>query len=726
MINQFNNYRHTSWLVLVLLVLISTTNASAQRWDSPLDSVEADRIKRRGRLQAEPQVQRRVDEEINEYRLLMLSHEWWGLPTDREQTRLNKARNERYQPYSSPLENSDWRAANGAYYRNQEKLSDKQQLIILGWHPYWEGEAYKAYNFKLLTHLAYYGYEVNPFTGGYRNFRAIYDFQDSELIPTAHLDSCKVLLTVSLRGEDAHDIFFTGGKEVQNNLIDSLRTLITRSGADGVDIDFEAVPYQYKQDFWNFIEELSFAIREDNNEHVVSMSLPVEDKYNIYNLGQLKPWIDFFSINGFNFHIQQTHLQQGPLAPLLVKDAPVRGTVFTYERYTNLADLLLEKSIIQEVTIQEEESYIELLKDSLNQYIQSRYPNLEYETYDMTSILNTIKISSTSDGLPLAEVPTIKRLLGRTRCTAQLKQRKDAATSGKATRFFLFEPEATQLPVKEYALFNKIGNVTSAVDSQMLDIAAVIEEYKYRIGKKHHSSLIMGLPYHGAVWYRDGDHHSEFEGYMPYSEILKLVEDGQASVSYDKATHSLVALKLDTLRGVYQIYFDNSTTLSKKYDYVLDQGLGGVGVWSLGADYSHTELWATLEQSFVTRRVWNDDLNKNTRIRVEKGNKITYTINYLLKHFSSLTFATLFFITIFIGISFCFSVLDWKVRDVLFYSGAFRIFYLVLFTVILLIVASIFHLFENVFVTFFIGALIGLVLTWTASNLVEKKHQKLP
>lgn len=713
--------------LLFIVLIISSVSTTAQIWDSPYDSLELIRIEKRKRVQAVPEVQEKVDEEINEYRLLMSAYEWWELPTDREQKRIDKARNERYMPYASPLENSEWRNSNPTFYRNQESLYSKQELIVLGWHPYWEGKAYNTYNFELLTHLAFYGYEVNPFTGGYKNFRAIYEFQNNDLIPTAHLDSCKVLLTVSMRGEDAHDIFFTSEPQVRQNLIDSLVSILEYADADGVDLDFEAVPYEYKQDFLQFVEDLSFTLREYNNSYIISMSLPVEDKYNIYELKSLKPWIDFFTINGFNFHIQPDQLKKGPLAPLKNEEAAMRGTRFTYEKYSTLAELLAEDFTISSVTLLHEESYIERLKDSLNMYIRSTYSTIEYEDYDITSILNTLQITQTEGGTPLWLLPGINGLLSRTKCTSTLVLETEAKAPKEETQFFLFEPEKDKFKVKEYALFKEIEKVSAEMDTtRTRDLASVVEDYKARIGTAHESSLVLGLPYHGAVWYRPRGEEAEFEGYMPYSEILKIIEDDKAKVDYDKTTHSLTAIQLDSLGGLYYIYFDNSTTLGYKYDYAIDAGLGGVGVWALGADHAHTELWATLEESFVTRRVWNEELGRNDRIYIEKGNKISYTINYMLKYFSPLTFATIFFITIFIGISFCFSVLDWKVRDVLFYSGAFRILYLVLFTVVLLVIANTFHIFDNPVMTFGIGAVIGLVLTWVASNLVQKKHQKLP
>ena len=43
-------------------------------------------------LQANDPMQRRVDREIDEYRLLMLGHKWWNIPTDLEQQRIDLRR----------------------------------------------------------------------------------------------------------------------------------------------------------------------------------------------------------------------------------------------------------------------------------------------------------------------------------------------------------------------------------------------------------------------------------------------------------------------------------------------------------------------------------------------------------------------------------------------------------------------------------------------------------
>lgn len=673
-------------------------------------------------IKADDSIQYRVDVEVNKHRLEMLTREWWGLPTLHESKRLDKARYERYDTYMEPLGLKHNRY-NPMRYRSRASIEDEQNLIVMGWHPHWQGDAFKTYNYKLLTHLAFHSYEVNPFTGSYNNFQAIYDFRYSDLIPTAHLDTCNVLLTVSNHGMMNNEIFFTSEPIVQENLIDSLLSIILDADADGIDINFEEVPLEYKSEFIKFVKELSFAMRETNSNYTITMTVPMHDPDDVYDLGALAAWVDYFVITGYNFHITSSGLNKGPLAPLLTKDAAVRGTFSRHIENMTLDSLLRVPYSIQNITILHGEEHIELLTDSLHRYIQQLSTNKEdYNEYDLAEMLKIVRLSDTRGGKPLMNHPIMKGILRRTSCSVDLLRDYEPR---KSSSFFLFKPKWDLLDVKERDLFQKIETVTSKIDSSMFDLKALVDSYKKEIGEGYEASLIMALPYHGAVWNIRGD-KDEFEGYLPYSEIRHLISVRRARLEYNKATQSLKAIVSDSLGPSHEIFFDNSTTLGLKYDFSIEEGLGGVALWSLGADHSHQALWTELEEAFATKRFWNEKANKYQKLKVEKSNKVSYTIEYTMRRFRNLILATLFFVAIFIAISFIFSLLDWKVRDVLFYSGAFRIFYLVLFTVLVLVFGSSIGLFKNKMVTFLVGILLGMLLTWIASSMVNKEHEKLP
>lgn len=708
------------WYLLVIAIIVAPFWADAQ----VIDSVEAARLGKLARIKANKDIQMRVDREINEHRLLMLGRNFMNLPTDIEAQRIQKGRYSRYTQLDTFILGTYRTSHQGVFYRNRNKIKPKQNLTVLGWHPYWETEAYKTYNYQLLTHLSFYAYEINPFTGSYKNFRAIYELEQTDLVSTAHLDSCKVLLTVSCSGAQDNDIFFSGPELIRENLIDSIKSIVLRTGIDGIEINFEEIPSLHKAAFLDFVEELSFTLREADNRMTVSMVLPLKDRENIYDFKSLKPWVDFFVINGFNTHLNPAYLKEGGLAPLLDKDAAVRGSVLSYKQVASLDSILRSPYLINSITLLHDNLYAKKLRDSLNQQIRKVYRNLEYDDFEITSILNTLQVAKTRTGKPLYELPAIQQLLKKTECEAVLTKQYQAKEKG--VNYFLFRPQEDTLNLTEYELFRNATSVLSVVDSQTVDIASAVDVYRDKIGVEEQGSLVLGLPYYGAVWYRSDEGKRQFKGYMSYTSILDIVSSNTSNVYYDKSIHVMIASLRDTIGGVYSIYFDNSTTLGNKYDYVINSGLGGVGIWALGLDYGRRDLWGVLERHFAMATVWDVEKLAYKRPVVAKVNKISYTLTYMFKYYGKLITATLFFITIFVLLGFCFSILDWKVRDVLFYSGAFRVFYLVLFTIFFIVLGNRLGWFESSVVSLALGLLLGGGLTWGASKLMHKKQERIP
>jgi hypothetical protein len=289
--------------------------------------------------------------------------------------------------------------------------------------------------------------------------------------------------------------------------------------------------------------------------------------------------------------------------------------------------------------------------------------------------------------------------------------------------FFLFSPEWDSIPVYEFDVFNGLGGILSKTDTVVDDLVKAIERYTTAIGKKHASSLVLGLPYYGSVWRKN---KSEFLGYLTYAQIRNLIRNGSATVRYDKRQHTMIATVSDTAGPYLEVFFDNSTSLALKIDMALDKKLGGVAVWALSYDHGYTELWNTLEQHVAAKKVWNPKTERFEQFKVNKGNKISYSVAYQMKRNSNLIFASLVFVTVFISIAFVFSLLDWRIRDVMFYSGAFRIFYLTIFTVFVLVVGNWLGLFQNRIAAFLVGIILGGILTWLATILVAKRREKLP
>jgi hypothetical protein len=678
------------------------------------DSINQREQRLEERKEKDKKVEDKVVIELNKKRFTNLSRKWWGMPTETDQEKIDRGR---YLRYYEPQGVNTLLASEGAIYRHQKEITNDQNLIVWGWHPYWSRDAFKTYDFSLLTHVGFYGYELNPFTGGYTNFDAIHEFRNSELIQVAHKDSCKVLLTLACHKPEKSEIFFTSNPIVRQNTIDSLKAILFYTYADGVEINFEEVPAEFKADFKDFVRELSFQLREFDPNITIAMTLPLYDPKNVYDIGFYQHWVDLFIIAGYNFHLRPTGVTKGALTPLHNPDAEIRGSYMTYMKETNLDSVLRSPGTIRDIQILQSDAYLKTLLDTLNAYItRTRIEDLEYNRYDIGDVLGVIRKVNV-----LRDEPNIRRALRRTVCRAKLAK---YYLPKEKVNFYLFEPEWDTVKINEFDIFNKIDGVLSEADSLDRHLETTLDKFIREIGTAHASSLVLGLSYQGAVWQTRGTY--EFTGYMPYAEIRNLVRAGKATVRYDKVYNSMIATISDTLGPYQEVYFDNSTSLGLKMDEAMDKGLGGVALWALSYDHGYKELWRVIEEQFASRMIWNAENERWERFKIAKSNKIHYTVTYQMKRISNLIFATLVFMTIFMTIGFAFSLLDWRVRDVMFYSGAFRIFYLTIFTVLILVIGSYLGLFQNRATAFLVGIILGGILTWLATVLVVKRQEKLP
>lgn len=662
-------------------------------------------------------IENKVVLELSQTRFRTLARHWWGMPTETDRKVMAKGR---YSRYEKPLGADEMYEQEPAVYVQSTQINSKQNLVVWGWHPAWAGDKFHNYNFGLLTHAAFYAYKLNPFTGGYEDFEAIDQFKNGDFVKTAHKDSCKAMLTLSCHRGERSEIFFTSAKVVQRNLIDSLISVLNYAGGDGVEINFEELPIEYKDDFQDFVRELSFALREENPNFTIAMSLPLRDPEKVYDLGFLQNWVDVFIVSAYNFHLRPTGVSKVPLTPLLKPEAKWKRSYMSYSENISLDSVLRTSSAIKSIDLLHTDSYKKQLLDTLNMYIlRAGITNLEYNTYDLGTVLGIIR--ATQD---LRDNPYLRRALKATACRAELAKYYAARNP---INMFLFEPEQDTIQIHEFDLFSGLEGIISESDSLEESLEETIDRYVQEIGAKHSTSLVLGLPYHGAVWALEGDKGVSFEGYMAYSEIRNLARANRLKVRYDKMHNSMIGVLVDTLGNpLKEIYFDNSTSLGLKMDLALEKKMGGVAVWALSYDHGYTELWRTLEEKFAAREIWNTKLERIERYKVAKSNKIHYTIAYQIKKANGVVFSTLLAMLFFMALGFGFSLLDWKVRDVMFYSGAFRIFYLVLFATIVLLIGNNLGLFNNWVATFLVGTILGGLLTWVASMLLKRQQKRLP
>ncbi|MGB0931252.1 MAG: OmpA family protein, partial [Chitinophagales bacterium] len=174
-------------------------------------------------------------------------------------------------------------------------------IEVFGWHPYWMGDAYKSYSYNLLSTIAYFSYDVDPTTGSYRTDEAINDWKTTALVDSAKASGSKILLTVTNHGY-FNNKQLLDNEQAQNVLIDSLVSLVSLRGGDGVDIDFEVIPKGYKDKLTKFIQRLSSTLKAKNASNIISVDLPAVDHFDSFDITALDKYVDLFVIMGYDYH----------------------------------------------------------------------------------------------------------------------------------------------------------------------------------------------------------------------------------------------------------------------------------------------------------------------------------------------------------------------------------------------------------------------------------------
>ncbi len=141
---------------------------------------------------------------------------------------------------------------------------------VFGFLPYWElGGAAQSVDLDRLTTLAWFGVEANPrgklvrqtSSGGVPpGYRGWTDPAWKALMAEAQAKGVRVVLTIERfswdAGARARTIKLLGNPKSRTRLAQEIATELTATGADGVNLDFEPMPAEVRDDFTLFVREL--------------------------------------------------------------------------------------------------------------------------------------------------------------------------------------------------------------------------------------------------------------------------------------------------------------------------------------------------------------------------------------------------------------------------------------------------------------------------------------
>ena len=226
-----------------------------------------------------------------------------------------------------------WDSIQKVYYvRNKKYSKIKPENEVFGWHPYWMGSAWESYPFELLSTISYFSYKLDPNTGSYTNPQQMKDWRNTAMIDSAKLKKTKVLLTVASHGYNNNNSFL-GDQAKWGVMIDSLSKLLLDRDADGVDINFENLPYLKRGSFNRFIEQLRKGLNQKfrTKTPIISLTLPAVDSREIFDVVDLQKFVDLFVIMGYDYNTgPQLQGAVAPLIPLESKNISLNNTLKYY------------------------------------------------------------------------------------------------------------------------------------------------------------------------------------------------------------------------------------------------------------------------------------------------------------------------------------------------------------------------------------------------------------
>lgn len=238
-----------------------------------------------------------------------------------------------------------FRAARAPFFGAPGALgSPRVQRVVYGYYPYWVTQ-WENIRWDLLTHISYFAAEMRP--DG--TISAHHGWPDLDFVATAHDYNVRVDLCFTLFSGSGIATL-VGSATNRATAIDTIITEMEAGGADGVNIDFEGVLANSRDDFTTFITELRAALTERGHPDAgIGIAGPAVDWTSAFDLGALAPLIDVYFIMGYGYHWGGS-AKAGPGGQLRVTESWRPHISISYERtldhYTALVPAELRSKII--------------------------------------------------------------------------------------------------------------------------------------------------------------------------------------------------------------------------------------------------------------------------------------------------------------------------------------------------------------------------------------------
>ena len=231
-------------------------------------------------------------------------------------------------------------------------LKKKSEKVIFGFMPYWNLRQANQLRVKELTHLAYFGIDLNP-DGTVKQFlnkretepgfNKLNSHELSLLMRQIKILNKKNILVIRAMDNDLIESI-VNSKNHSKISIDNIIRILTQFHFDGLNIDFEYIgsPNQITKDnFSSYVSDLSSAckISLPNCEMSIDILADTGVKNRIHNLSAISKSLDHIIIMAYDYYRSSSTIA-GPVAPLRGKcDNKTTSPCLEYDVVSSVSDI---------------------------------------------------------------------------------------------------------------------------------------------------------------------------------------------------------------------------------------------------------------------------------------------------------------------------------------------------------------------------------------------------
>ncbi len=226
--------------------------------------------------------------------------------------------------------------------------------IVFGFLPYWNMKYSDRLYVKSLTHLAYFGIDLNE-DGGLKKYDQPKEKEPgwnklnspdfTILSRQIKILGKKLILVVRAMDNDQIEALLNAEANRQN-AINTILSVVAEKNFDGINVDFEFTGYpdvETRDNFTKFVADLSSKCKMLNEKCEISVDVYADSaiKNRLYDLRAIAKSIDILVVMAYDF-FRPSSVQSGPVAPLRGKCSAgtfYDSTCLDYDVVTSISDI---------------------------------------------------------------------------------------------------------------------------------------------------------------------------------------------------------------------------------------------------------------------------------------------------------------------------------------------------------------------------------------------------